>query len=220
MWRWVLTKTPGSAKNAKLAPTSAFVNSKTNWSINRKEGDMRNRLFSQFILVFSLFVIAGATTLTARAQEVKGSPNANKVPDSNLKKSPGTVTPLVPKLRLRNIESHHIGGSDPKDFHKISFTFFNWDSFPAKWFEPAPESAQLPPNPCRQIYTPTRMFIILHSADGKTTRCTALNSKADFYFLFEKGKPVPDSIYVEVTDRTNGMKFKSTPVTSLSDKAK
>jgi len=60
------------------------------------------------------------------------------------------------------------------------------------------------------------MFLILHSEDGKIARCTPLSSKEDFYFLFEKEKPIPEFVYVEVTDRTTGLKFKSNLVSPSS----
>jgi hypothetical protein len=161
----------------------------------------------------SLLVIISAANFTARAQAVQASPNASKTTGTvGPAKSTDVATIIVPKLRLRGAEAYHIGGTSPKDMHKVIFTFSNWDKFPAKWFQPAPDSPNLPPNPCRQIYSPTRMFLILHSEDGQIKRCAALNSKEDFYFLLEKDKPIPEFVYVVVTDRTNGMKFKSTLV--------
>ncbi len=180
---------------------------------------MKGRLYSRLILFVSLLAIIGAANLTAEAQDVQGPPKAGKVPGP-IVKAPKTATIIVPKLRLRGAEPFHIGGSDPKDLHKIIFTFSNWDTFPAQWFQPAPESPNLPPNPCRQTYTPTRMFLILHSEDGKLKRCASLTSKEDFYFLLEKDKPIPPFVYVEVTDRTNGMKFKSTLVSPSSGQIK
>jgi hypothetical protein len=173
---------------------------------------MRNRLFSVSILSMSLVAIIGAANLTTSAQDVKGIPNAPIGPA----KTTDTASIIVPKLRLRGAEAYHVGGSVPKDFHKVIFTFLNWDKIPAQWFQPAPDSPVLPPNPCRQQYTPTRMFLILHSEDGKLKQCRSLTSKEDFYFLLEKGKPIPEFVYVEVTDRTNGLKFKSNLVSPSS----
>lgn len=175
---------------------------------------MKNRLFPASIFFVSLIAVMGSLNSTANAQEVKGPPTASK--------SPGTAKPaesaniIIPKLRLRGAEPFHIGGTDPKDLHKIIFTFANWDKFPAKWFQPAADSPKLPPNPCRQLPTDARMFLILRSEDGKLARCTPLTSKEDFYFLLEKDKPIPEFVYVEVTDRTNGMKFKSNLISPSS----
>ncbi len=182
---------------------------------------MRNRLISVSILSMSLLAIIGAANLTASAQAVQAPPTASKAPAPiGPAKIPDTAHIIVPKLRLRGAEAYHVGGSVPKDFHKIIFTFLNWDKFPVQWFQPATDSPALPPSPCRQNYTPTRMFLILHSEDGKLKQCRALTSKEDFYYLLEKGKPIPEFVYVEVTDRTNGMKFKSNLVSPSGGQTK
>jgi hypothetical protein len=187
----------------------------------RKDQKMRQRLFSASILLLSLGAILASANLTARGQEVKGIPSAGKAPGPlGPAKNPGSASIIVPKLRLRGAEPFHIGGSAPKDLHKIIFTFLNWDKFPALWFQPDPNSPNLPPNPCRQIYTPTRMFLILHSEDGKLKQCRSLTAKEDFYYLFEKDKPMPEFVYVEVFDRTNGMKFKSNLVSPYGGQIK
>ena len=167
---------------------------------------MRNRFFSTSILLVSLAAIVGTSSLDANAQEVKGPPTASKPGPIKAGESANII---VPKLRLRGVEAYHVEGTQPKDLRKVIFTFANWDKFPAKWFQPAAESTKLPPNPCRQLPTTTRMFLILHSEDGKISRCTPLSSKGDFYFLLDKEKPLPEFVYVDVTDRTNGLKFKS-----------
>jgi hypothetical protein len=178
---------------------------------------MSNRRVSEIVFLVSLLAIIGTANLTARAQEIKGPPKASKTPGPiGPVKSTDMAIIITPKLRLRGAEAHHVGGSLPKDFHKIIFTFLNWEKFPAQWFQPVPDSPNPPPNPCRQLHTPTRMFLILHSEDGKMKRCTPLTSKEDFYYLFEKEKPLPEFVYVEVIDRTNGMKFKSNLVSPSS----
>jgi len=175
---------------------------------------MKYSVYTGSILQICLLATVCTSNSIANAQEAKGTPSASKVPGPV--KPTETANIIVPKLRLRGAEPFHIGGSVPKDFHKIIFTFSNWDKFPAKWFEPVPDSTKLPPIPCRQLPTKTRVFLILRSEDGNLSRCTPMNAKEDFYFLLEKDKPIPEFVYVEVTDRTNGLKFKSNLVSPSS----
>lgn len=181
---------------------------------------MMTKVFSIWsILIVMLFAVA------ADAQNTNPSkPNPKITPGQsvgNPAKLPPTFKAIfVPDLRLRGSESVEVNAVVPKSYHKVTFLLQNWGKFPAEMLQPTAEPPSLPPNPCRQMKTSTRLFAILHSKAGETLGCTSLKPNEDFYFLLEKGKTIPNFVYVDVVDRSNGNSYKSSPVSPLSGATK
>lgn len=170
-------------------------------------------------------VIVMVLAVVGHAQNTNPSkPNPKITPGQSVgnpaKRPPTFKAMFIPDLRLRGSESVEVNAVVPKSYHKITFLFQNWDKFPPEMLQPTAEPPSLPPNPCRQTKTSTRLFAILYSKAGKTLGCTALKSNQDFYFLLEKEKPVPNFVYVDVVDRSQGTRYKSSLVSPLSGATK
>jgi hypothetical protein len=171
------------------------------------------------ILIVMLFAVA------ADAQNTNPSKPIAKITPGQAGGNPAKLPPtfkgmFIPDLRLRGSESVEVNAVVPKSYHKVTFLFQNWDKFPAEMLQPTAEPPSLPPNPCRQMKTSTRLFAILHSKAGQTLDCTALKPREDFYFLLEKEKPLPKFVYVEVVDRLKGTSYKSSLVSPSSGATK
>jgi len=123
---------------------------------------------------------------------------------------------FVPDLRLRGSESVEVDTTVPKSYRKITFTFENWDKFPAGSLEPTSKPPSLPPNPCKQVRTSTRLFAVLHAKNGEKISCAELKPREDFSYLFEKTKYLPAFVFVTVVDRTRNTIYKSSMVSPTS----
>lgn len=181
---------------------------------------MRTKVSSVWsvVIVMLLAVATDAQTTSPPKPSPKIKPGQA---GGNPAKLPPTFKGMfIPDLRLRGSESVEVNAVVPKSYHKVTFLFQNWDKFPAEMRQPTAEPPSLPPNPCRQMKTSTRLFAILHSKAGQTLGCTALKSPEDFYFLLEKEKPLPKFVYVEVVDRLKGTSYKSSLVSPSSGATK
>lgn len=162
-------------------------------------------------LVFSLLALVFISVQPASAQVTGPIKTDNKVPNPTVFKPP-----LVPDLKLRGAESVEINAVVPKSYYKVTFLFQNWDKFPAEMMLPTRKLPSLPPDPCKQVKTSTRLFAVLAAEDKTILGCTELKPADDFYFLLEKQKPIPDFVYVNLVDRQTGKTYKSTLVSPSS----
>ena len=156
-------------------------------------------------------------TIPVAAQDVYPSkPEVKTTPGGgNPAKLPPTAKSLfIPELRLKGVESVEINAVVPRSYHKLTFTFKNWDKFPAELLETASGPTPLPPNPCRQSKPPNRLFVILHSKAGQTLGCSALKPQEDFYFLLEQEKPLPKFVYVDLLDGFKRTTYRSSLVST------
>ena len=163
------------------------------------------------IIFLSLLALALVSVQPAQAQV----PGPIRV-ENNAKLPPTVKQPLVPNLKLKGAESVELNAGVPKSYYKITFSFQNWDEFPAGMLQPARKLPSLPPDPCKQVKTSTRLFAVLAAENQKILGCTELKPTEDFFFLFEKEKPIPDFVYVSVVDRQTGKTYKSTLVSPSS----
>lgn len=158
--------------------------------------------------------------LLAQVASVNAQPKG-KIKADNKAKPPPTVKALfVPDLRLRGSESVEVNAVVPKSYHKVTFSFQNWDRFPVEMLQPTAKPPSLPPNPCKQVQRSELLFAVLHSEVGKILGCTALKPNEDFYFLLEKEKPIPEFVYVSVVDRQTRKTYKSSLVSPSSGATK
>ena len=171
------------------------------------------------IIFFSLLTVALISVQPAEAQapSIQDAKPTGQVKAENKAKLPPTVKqPLVPDLRLKGAESVELNAVVPKSYYKVTFLFQNWDKFPAEMLLPTRKPPSLPPDPCSQVKTSTRLFAILAAENKTILGCTELKPTEDFYFLLEKEKPIPDFVYVSLVDRQTGKTYKSTLVSPSS----
>ncbi len=160
--------------------------------------------------------VAGAQNINR--QQPKTSPG--KAGGNPAKLPPKVKALFVPDLRLRGSESVEVNAVVPKSYHKVTFSFQNWDKFPAEMLQPATQPPSLPPNPCKQVKMSSRLFVVLVTESEKIINCTSLKPNEDFYFLLEKEKPIPEFVYVRVVDRQTGKTYKSSLVSPSSGATK
>ena len=171
---------------------------------------MNHKMKSIIVSVAVIIVLAGSGI----AQNPNTTP---KQAVGNPAKLPPTVKAIfVPDLRLRGSESVEVNATVPKTYHKITFLFQNWDQFPGESLKPASKPPSLPPNPCKQVKTSTRLFAVLRAKNGAAIGCTELMPQEDFFFLFGEDEQLPAFVYVTVVDRTKGGIFKSSLVSPSS----
>ena len=118
-----------------------------------------------------------------------------------------TLKVIQPKLALLGAEKAVING---KEYHKIVLTVTNRDKFSPKMFE-LPSGVQLPPNPCGNLKV--RVVMEVYGNDGRSYRkCLAVRApeylKSPSFFI-ETGKPIPDFVYIVLTDMQTGVVYKS-----------
>ena len=115
------------------------------------------------------------------------------------------VAAPLPKLALMGAVGVRVGR---KEFHKITFSVTNRDRYLSSMFGAEP---YLPLNPCGP--KSTRMVVSIYDDHGGAqTRCRQMNTRdslGDITLLIEKGKPVPDYIYVVLTDLKTGAPYRS-----------
>ncbi len=159
------------------------------------------------IIIFALFLFA-LGTVSADAQ------NGDKTI------SVKTTNIIVkPKLALLGAVAYK---RDGKQYHKIILTVTNRDKLSPKMFE-LREGEKLPPNPCR-LKEKTRVVLSVFGEDGKQiASCLKIASPQSLEepsFLVEKGKTVPEYIYIVLTDLKTGASYKSNLVSPFGGETK
>jgi hypothetical protein len=177
-----------------------------------------NMTLASSILIMLFASAAGAQNTNPSKPSGRISPGQSVGNPAKL--PPKVKAPFKPDLRLRGAESVEVSAEGAASYHKVVFLFQNWDRFPADIFQPAAEPHSLPPGPCKQVKSGSRLFAVLRSESGQILGCTALIPKEDFYFLLEKGKPLPDFVYVDVLDRVKDATYRSSLVSPLSGTTK
>lgn len=131
-----------------------------------------------------------------------------------------TTSAVKPKLALKGATAAET--KDGKQYHKIVLTVTNRDKFPAKIFELG-ANVKLPPNPCREKVR-TRIVLAVFGADGKQfASCLPIASPQALEapsFLIEKGKTIPDFVYIILTDLKTGASLKSNLVSPSNGETK
>ncbi|HKP68393.1 MAG TPA: hypothetical protein VJV05_03850 [Pyrinomonadaceae bacterium] len=112
----------------------------------------------------------------------------------------------VPKLIL-NSGATEIQGRRQQ---RIALTITNWEKYPAEMFAPSAE-LKLPPNPCSGATS--RIVISIYSHRGDPLVGCILASRPEslrsFTFAIQRGKPMPDFVYVVIHDRYTGAAYRS-----------
>ena len=157
-----------------------------------------------------------AVTILCAGSALAQNPSPNLAVGNPAKPPPAIKPIFVPDLRLRGAESVEVNATVPKTYNKTIFTFQNWDAFPAEILTPTSKPPSLPPNPCKQLKTSTRLFAVLRAKNGTAIGCTELKPGEDFSFLFGKDEQLPAFVYVTVVDRTKPGVLKSSSVSPSS----
>lgn len=110
-----------------------------------------------------------------------------------------------PRLYMLGAEYYSAGG---KNWVRHRYAVLNKTAYPAALFAPAPE---LPP--CGVNTNSARAWVDIFDSTGKRLYgFCALGSPADLdklWFATEEGTIPPSWIYIEITDRKTGIKYKS-----------
>jgi hypothetical protein len=121
---------------------------------------------------------------------------------ASVAKAPELPNPVAVFVGVKIIES---GG---KQFTRYTYEIHNKEAYPAELFAPAPA---LPP--CGQNKNAARTWVDLYEQNGKRLNgFCAINKLADLnnlWFELESGVTPPSWIYLELTDRQTGTKYKS-----------
>ncbi|MGI8638891.1 MAG: hypothetical protein ACR2MG_02940 [Pyrinomonadaceae bacterium] len=138
--------------------------------------------------------------------------------EKNILIKPATYA-VKPKLALKGATAET---KDGKQYHKIVLTITNRDKFSVKIFELG-ENVKLPPNPCREK-TRTRIVLAVFGENGKQfASCLPIGSPQALEspsFLIEKGKAIPDFVYIVLTDLKTGASLKSNLVSPSNGETK
>ncbi len=120
----------------------------------------------------------------------------------------------LPKLALNGAVGETKGGVQ---YHRIVLMITNWEKYSSEMFL-VPTGRKLPPNPCAVVIS--RVWITVYSERGvPLSGCIPMPKPAalgKFSFLMQKGKPVPDFVYVVVNDRHTGGAYRSNLVSPSS----
>jgi len=159
------------------------------------------------MIIFALFLFA-LGTVSADAQNG----------DKNI--SVKTTNVIVkPKLALLGAVAYE---RDGKQYHKIILTVENRNKLSAKMFELS-EGEKLPPNSCR-LKEKTRVVLSVFGENGKQIasclKVASAQALEEPSFLIEKGKPVPEFIYIVLTDLKTGTALKSNLVSPFGGETK
>lgn len=142
-----------------------------------------------------------------------------QIENKNIIAKPPTTIVVKPKVVLNGAVGYE---RDGKQYHKIILIVTNRDKFPAKMFELG-EGEKLPPNPCRDKVK-TRIIMSIFGEDGKQiATCLAIASAQALErpsFLIEKGKIVPEFVYLVLTDLMTGATNKSNLVSPFGGETK
>ncbi|HEX8351949.1 MAG TPA: hypothetical protein VF611_03430 [Pyrinomonadaceae bacterium] len=115
------------------------------------------------------------------------------------------TAPPNPVLVLQGLESFQSGG---KDFTRYRFGVDNFAAYPDAMFAASP---QLPP--CGQNKKASRTWVDVYAQDGKRLNGFCAFGKASdlnsIWFALESDAVPPSWVYVELTDRAAGAKYKS-----------
>ena len=121
---------------------------------------------------------------------------------ASVAKAPELPNPVAVFVGVKIIES---GG---KQFTRYTYDIQNKEAYPAELFAPAPA---LPP--CGQNKNAARTWVDLYEQNGKRLNgFCAINKLEDLnnlWFSLESGATPPSWIYIELTDRQSGKKYKS-----------
>ena len=165
---------------------------------------MRKATLASFAFVAVLQVLAVATPSTAQI--------ANPYPQI-VKQVPAPL----PRVALNGAIGETRNGLQ---YHKIILMITNWEKFPPQIFV-HPIGMILPPNSCGES---TRVVMTIKSEPGTpVTGCIHIAKPADlgkFAFVVQKGKPVPQFVYVVVTDLHTGAAYRSNLVSPWSGATK
>ena len=122
--------------------------------------------------------------------------------------SPGAAQappPPNPVLYLLGTEAYTVNGNN---FIRYRYDVFNKELYPAAMFAAAPS---LPP--CGNNTNASRSWVDFYDQTGKRLYgFCALGSPSDLgriWFATEEGTVPPSYVYIEITDRQTGIKYKS-----------
>ena len=167
----------------------------------------RTTLLQRTIFVFAVIGIALLLLGEADAQVNGVQPEiARQVP-----------APL-PRLALSGAVGETKGGVQ---YHRIVLMITNWEKYSSEMFL-VPTGRKLPPNPCAEVTT--RVVITVYSERGAPMAgCIPMPKPANlgtFSFLIQKGKPVPDFVYVVIHDRYTRGAYRSNLVSPSGGQTK
>ncbi len=150
-------------------------------------------------------ILIGASTAQAQIT----NPNPAKI---------NQIAVVLPKVVLKQAFTTTIGG---KQYSKMVLTVTNRNKLDPKMFELA-DNVELPPDPCGILKM--RVVISLFGMDGKQLKgCGAVripHSLSGYEFTVEKSEPIPQYVYIVLTDRKTGFTYKSNLVSPWNGKTK
>ncbi len=164
---------------------------------------MKNKIL---ILAACLFVLG---TVSVQAQ----------IENKNIIAKPPTTIGIKPKVALNGAVGYE---RDGKQYHKIILIVTNRDKYSAKMFGLG-EGEKLPPNPCRNKVKTRIVMSVFGEDDKQIASCLAISSAQALErpsFLVEKGKIVPEFVYIVLTDLKTGATNKSNLVSPFGGETK
>jgi hypothetical protein len=151
------------------------------------------------VLGLSLLLLAIPSTINGQTTPETTTVRGEPVGPRSMQTLPNPV------LVFMGQESYSTGG---KDYIRYLFSVDNRDKYPQSLFEAAP---QLPP--CESNTKASRTWVDLYSQNGKRLNgfCALASPKdlSHLWFALEPDVVPPSWVYLEMTDRSTNVKYKS-----------
>ena len=164
------------------------------------------------VLLRSILVVAVVVSATALSREADAQTNGMTA--ETIRQVPAPL----PKLALGGAVAETKGGVQ---YHRIVLTITNWERYSSEMFL-IPVGRRLPPNPCADVKT--RVVVAVYAErGGLVSGCIAMPAPSDLgkiRFLIQKGKSVPDFVYIVMHDRHTGAAYRSNLVSPSSGQTK
>ncbi|MDQ1274818.1 MAG: hypothetical protein QG610_390 [Euryarchaeota archaeon] len=112
----------------------------------------------------------------------------------------------TPVLAFRGKEDYEVNGIT---FTRIMLEISNYEKFPDELFSPAPD---LPP--CGNNHTASRTWVDIYNGTNNQRiygfcALSCAKDLTDIWFAVQKGQPIPEVVYVKMTDRRTGTVYQS-----------
>lgn len=160
------------------------------------------------VLLLSILVL----TVMAFSTKLSGEANA-QTSGSDAEVIRQVPAPL-PKLALNGAVGETRGGVQ---YHRIILAITNWERYSFEMFF-LPSGRKLPPSPCSEVKT--RVLVAVYAGRGTLiSGCIPMPKPADLgkiSFLIQKGKSIPDFVYIVIHDRHTGAAYRSNLVSPYS----
>jgi hypothetical protein len=164
------------------------------------------------VLLRSIFAVAVMAYATMLSREVAAQANGMRAEAIRQVPAP------LPKLALLGAAGETKAGIE---YHRVILAITNWERYSSEMFL-VPGGRKLPPNPCSGVTT--RMVIAVYAERGTLLAgCIPKPAPADLgkvSFLIQKGKSIPDFVYIVMHDRHTGAAYRSNMVSPSSGATK